>query len=562
MNDPDRADLRQPAATALDTLALDCGIEPGFVDAHGNEQQTPAATKRALLAAMGVRAESDDDIGAALRARAAQRWERALPPALVLPAGSALDIPVVLPAATRGLRWTLTLEAGDLRCGDADFSQLPLLERGPAGEAAREQRALRLPADIPAGYHRLALDDQGGELHLIISPGACWLPEALAGGARLSGIAVQLYLLRSAANWGIGDYSDLRRFVERVAHRGADVVGLNPLHELFPDDPEQASPYSPESRLLLNTLNIDVTAIAGFDTCQTVQAFVKSNQFEASLETCRTAALVEYSKVATLKRTVLRLLFDEFSKPGNERRAGFERFRAAASPALERTFVFAALRAHFAALDESRAGWQHWPQSYHDPASAAVAAFAHEHAAEVEFVAWLQWIADEQLAAVAQAAGPMRVGLYRDLAVGADPAGAETWSNARAIVDAARVGAPPDIYNPAGQNWGLPPFDPFALRLEGYATFIELVRANMRYAGALRIDHVMALAHLYWIPNGSEPPDGAYVRYPPRRPRRHHRPGKPSRPMFGRGRRSRHRAGRFSGANGAGEHPLVPRPVL
>jgi glycogen operon protein len=183
---------------------------------------------------------------------------------------------------------------------------------------------------------------------------------------------------------------------------------------------------------------------------------------------------------------------------------------------LQRSCVFQAIREHLTRTDPALTAWRTWPAELRDANGPAVEQFAGAHAERVTFRAWLQWLADTQLGAAARAAreAGMAIGLYRDLAVGADRDGAETWSNPHAVVSGAQVGAPPDIHNPAGQDWGLPPFNPRALREEGYRSFIELVRANMRHAGGLRIDHVMALQHLYWVPRGSTPADGAYVAYP------------------------------------------------
>jgi 4-alpha-glucanotransferase len=194
----------------------------------------------------------------------------------------------------------------------------------------------------------------------------------------------------------------------------------------------------------------------------------------------------------------------------------FEAFRREGGEMLQRNCLFLALREHFANQEAPRADWHSWPEEYRDPASHAVAHFAAQNRHRLDFHAWLQWVADEQLGAAATAAKRrgMAVGLYRDLAVGADRSGAETWADNAAVVSAAQVGAPPDIHNPAGQNWGLPPFHPRALLEEGYRSFIELVRANMRHAGGLRIDHVMGLQRLYWVPQGEKPSAGAYVRYP------------------------------------------------
>jgi 4-alpha-glucanotransferase len=242
---------------------------------------------------------------------------------------------------------------------------------------------------------------------------------------------------------------------------------------------------------------------------------IESSSFQSRLRRCREARTLDYSGVAALKIPALRLVFRTArADRGSAHWKGFETFRRECSGTVEPGSVFQALREHFAAESAERADWHAWPEEYRDPASEAVARFARDHADQVTFHAWLQFVADTQLDEAAEAAESMAVGLYRDLAVGADRSGAETWVNQRAVVGAAQVGAPPDIYNPQGQDWGLPPFNPTALRAEGYRSFIELVRANMRHAGGLRIDHVMALQHLYWVPQGRSPEEGGYVRYP------------------------------------------------
>jgi 4-alpha-glucanotransferase len=510
------ASLTTPIDTdaELDALARAYGIESEFVDARGERRRTTPQTQRRLLAAMGVRAESPAAVQAASSALADEAWLRAVPPVIVAAAARGVEVPLVVPATKEACTYRLTLESGAERIATVDPRALPLLERREVGGALLDRRALRL-TDVPLGYHRFGIGGDEREATIIVTPDACWLPPALVAGERLAGISIALYLLRSAGNWGIGDFSDLRAFAELVADRGADVIGLNPLHALFLDDPDHASPYSPASRLLLNVLAIDVAAIPEFASSSAVQRRFAAPDVQAALAASRAAHLVDYPAVAALKRELLAMTFAAFTDAATtERRDAFAAFRAAATPTQERTYLFVALRDWFATQAPASAAWERWPPAYRDPASPAVARFAVEHAAAVSFVAWQQWVADTQLAAAARAAQPMRVGLFRDLAVGAAPAGAETWCNARAVVSAARIGAPPDIFNPPGQNWDLPPFDPHALQAEGYASFIELLRANMRHAGALRIDHVMALQHAYWIPTGCEPGDGAYVAYP------------------------------------------------
>jgi 4-alpha-glucanotransferase len=501
---------------ALDELAARMGIEPAFRNARGETVRASADTKRRLLAAMGVPATDLAAAPATLAALDRADWQRPLPPVAVLRADAApLAVEVTLPAGTGGLGWRLALEDGGARSGRAAFSALPLLAERRLGEQVLQRRRLVLEGEIPWGYHRLTVAPGGAATTLIVAPGRCWVPPALAAGKRLWGLAVQLYLLRTATDWGIGDFGDLRSLVELAGARGADVIGLNPLHALFPDDPEYASPYSPASRLLLNVLNIDVLAVPQLPDCPPARERIAADEFRSRLDACRARHLVDYAEVAALKLPVLQMLCEAGRRDAAAWRR-FEAFRRERGDVLERTCLFLALREHFAALDPARADWHSWPEEYRDPASPAVARFAQDHRARIDFLAWLQWTADQQLGAAATAAAErgMAVGLYRDLAVGADRAGAETWANPAAVVSGAEVGAPPDIYNPAGQNWGLPPFHPRALREEAYRSFIDLVRANMRHAGGLRIDHVMALQHLYWVPEGRPPSEGAYVAYP------------------------------------------------
>jgi 4-alpha-glucanotransferase len=296
---------------------------------------------------------------------------------------------------------------------------------------------------------------------------------------------------------------------------GAEVIGLNPLHALFPDNPEHASPYSPASRLLLNVLNIDVAQLAAQFKSAKARRLIGSPAFRRRLSRCRRASHVRYADVAALKLPALRILFDAAR---SQRRSAawraYKRFERAASEAVKRACLFMALREHFSAQGPKAADWRSWPREYRHPESEAVKRFAIEHAELVSFQCWLQYVADTQLEAAAEAAAPMVIGLFRDLAVGADPAGAETWSSQRSVVSMAQIGAPPDIYNPPGQDWGLPPLNPMALRDEAYRGFIDLVRANMRHAGGLRIDHVMGLSQLYWVPKGRPPKEGTYVEYP------------------------------------------------
>lgn len=342
----------------------------------------------------------------------------------------------------------------------------------------------------------------------------CHMPEP---GARLFGPAIQLYALRSKRNWGVGDFTNLADLARIAAAQGASFVGVNPLHELFLDRPAQASPYSPSTRLALNPLYIDVEAVGEFRDCAEARALVASDAFARNVAALRKTAFIDYAGVWTAKRAVLELLFGHFAKQASSDRAkAFRTFVASQRHAVYDAALFDALQAHLVARDPTVWGWPAWPIEYRARGGAAVAAFKRDHARAVDFHLYLQWQADLQLARAHAAAldAGMSIGLYRDLAVGANPGGAETWQAPRLFANGVHVGAPPDDFNRKGQDWGLPPWIPNELRTEGYAPFLALVRANMRHAGALRIDHVMGLSRLYWIPQGLSPEHGAYVRYP------------------------------------------------
>jgi 4-alpha-glucanotransferase len=501
----------------LDELAEKMGIAAEFLDARGSVICTGADTKRKLLRAMGVEVTTDEQVRAALQALDRAAWTHTLAPVKVLRGGlEPLELDLVLPRGTGSIAWRMLTEEGAELSGEVSFEQLRLVADICLDDCTLERRRLPLEAKLPWGYHRLSIEPSGAAMTLIVCPEQCWLPE-LTQGERLWGITAQLYLLRSEGNWGIGDFSDLAKLVAIAGANGADVVGLNPLHSLLSDDPQHASPYSPASRLLLNVSNIDVTAIAELRTSAHARELIAATGFRAQVEACRAADLVDYAAVADLKLQVLRALFEECRGAADQRRwAAFKGFQRDRAGLLELGCVFLALRDHFLRESPERADWHQWPAEFRDATSGAVQRFAREHRVEVDFLAWLQWIAEGQLAGAQAAAreSGMRVGLYRDLAVGADRAGAETWSNPRAVISEAHIGAPPDIYNPAGQDWGLPPFNPRALREENYRSFVELIRANMRCAGGLRIDHVMGLQQLYWIAHNDTPMDGAYVRYP------------------------------------------------
>jgi 4-alpha-glucanotransferase len=260
------------------------------------------------------------------------------------------------------------------------FRTLPFLQRREINNGSRERRSLNLDAAIPTGYHRLTLTPGGAESALIVPPGRCWLPREIEEGRRLWGVAAQLYLLKSSTNWGIGDFSDLRELARMLVSTGAQAIGLNPLHALFVDDPERASPYSPASRLLLNVLNIDVPAVAEACSCALALEAIEGDEFQQELRASRGSDMVDYTRITRLKLTVLKLIFESWAgKYDSAEWQRFEAFRRAAHESVSRSCLFLALREHFAAQTPPLADWRDWPADFKSPDSAAVSRFARDH---------------------------------------------------------------------------------------------------------------------------------------------------------------------------------------
>jgi 4-alpha-glucanotransferase len=502
-------------AEALDKLAEKCGIESEFWDLTGQSRPTLPETKRLLLAAMGLAAQNSSQVASSLSEIEREEWKEGLPEIVVAYSDRPISVELVLPRDHGDISWQLTLESGDVRTGRAKFENLELIKLGADDSKLLEKRRLPLDNDLPWGYDSLKLDRGRTETTLVVTPGRCWLPPNLANGQKLGGLAAQLYLLRSSSNWGIGDFSDLRRLLEIGSRSGAQIVGINPIHAMFIGNPEHASPYSPSHRSLLNVLYLDVAALPELADCQEAQQLIASADFRRKLDACRAVRYVDYANIATLKLQVLQLLFARWqAAPHAQRLQSFEAFKQSKSESWRRACVFEALCQEFASGDSGLTGWKNWPAEYRNPVSAETDRFANRHQSEIEFHAWLQWLADEQLKNAVTAGTQMSVGLYGDLAVGSHPDGSEAWANQHALAANVSVGAPPDDFNREGQNWGLPPYNPHALRRLRYRPFIELIRANMRHRGALRIDHAMALQHLYWVPDQHSAKDGAYVSYP------------------------------------------------
>jgi 4-alpha-glucanotransferase/(1->4)-alpha-D-glucan 1-alpha-D-glucosylmutase len=508
--------LERATDTALEKLAALHGIESGYHDVWGHWRAASPETLRAILRSLGVDADNPAQaLAAHERARAAERLPRAI---VCRPADLHKGVRLQLPqrALAHTFAWRIVEEDGGSREEPFDPLALPVIEEFAGDTAPVRAFRLPLPADLPAGYHRLEILEGGAPCacaELIVVPATCYLPPAFASGARFWGCSVQLYGVRSRRNAGIGDFTDLRRCAEAWAERGAAFVGTNPLHALSLADPEHASPYSPTSRLFLNPLYIDIAAVEDFAELAAQDSEIVA-RWEALGAALREGDSVDYTGVAAAKRAMFEKLHGHFLArhvcvPTRRARA-FRHFREARGDALRCHAIHEALREHLGKP------WPQWPEEYRDPASPAVQRFAAENDERVSLHAYLQWQADLQLAEAHARAkeSAMAIGLYADLAVSIALDGSEAWSYRELYALGASVGAPPDAFSPRGQDWGLPPLSPRALRDSAYAPFIATLRANMARAGALRIDHVMGLTRLFWVPHGMEASQGAYVRYP------------------------------------------------
>jgi 4-alpha-glucanotransferase len=500
------------------------GIGDAYHDYRGELRHFSLETKKSLLRAMQCKVDEPAALALELRELEAARWRKLLPPvAAARRAQIGIDINSTARDFGSTLMWSVRLEDGSHHNGVKSTADCPEVWRGEIEGSWITRRRFDLPIELPAGYHELEAKIDGGTTErctLIISPPQCYEPPRIAAGGRLWGIAVQLYTLRSRDNWGIGDFSDLRFLIRWAASHGAGFVGLNPLHALAPADPERSSPYSASSRHFLNVLYVAVPLVPEFQDCAAVHERLADPSIAQRLYELRACELVDYRGVADLKFEILVLLYRDFRDRhlaySTCRARDFRAFVAGGGDLLQMHARFDALDRYFRATLGVASGWLNWPEEFRDAHGQAAARFAAAHPEEVEFHAYLQWLAHDQLCgaqALTRELG-MAIGLYGDYAVGANPSGSETWADPSSYCRGAEIGAPPDPLALKGQGWGIPPQDPsvmLAQRLEG---FVRLIRNNMRYYGALRLDHVMSLFRLWWVAAGLPPTEGAYVHYP------------------------------------------------
>jgi 4-alpha-glucanotransferase len=495
--------MTEPPASLVE-LARRYGVATEYEDWTGSITPVPDSTVVAVLDALGVSATTEDERTAALTAHDRHYWARALPPAIVGRAGVASSFWVHV---THGdpARLRLRLEDGSVRTRlrQLENNRTPYdLDGRLVGEATFE-----LPADLPLGYHRLHLQVDSSDVStlVIVSPPSLGLPAKL-GPSRAWGLATQLYSVRSRQSWGIGDLTDLADLaVWSASLHGASFVLVNPLHAAAPAPPMEPSPYLPTSRRFVNPLYLRVEAIAEYADVEQ-RGRIRRARVKAQGHADR-AKRIDRDAAWKAKRTELESVYRVKRSAG--RQLAYAAYRKREGQSLDHFATWCAL------AEEYGNDWRQWPEELQRPASAAVAEFAAQHARTVDFHRWLQWQLDDQLTAAQATAvqAGMQLGVMHDLAVGVDANGADAWALQDVLALGVTAGAPPDEFNQLGQDWSQPPWRPDVLGEQAYEPFRALVNAVLRHAGGVRIDHIIGLFRLWWIPKGAPPTEGTYVRY-------------------------------------------------
>jgi 4-alpha-glucanotransferase len=489
---------------SLGELARRYGVATEYEDWTGRQVDVPETTLVSVLAALGVPAATEDDRAAALATHDRDYWSRALPPTIVARADSASSFWVHVTHGDPVGLW-IRLEDGSVRAGMRQLeNHTPPYDLGDKliGEASFE-----LPDDLPLGYHRLYIQAGSTESSttLIVVPAKLEMPPRL-GAKRTWGLATQLYSVQSERSWGIGDLTDLTDLaVWSGACYGAGYILVNPLHSAAPVAPMEPSPYLPTSRRYVNPLYLRPEAIPEFAEVRQ-RGRIRRTRL-ALQENSRRTELIDRDAAWAAKREVLESVYRVKRSAG--RQLAYEAYREREGRSLDDFAVWCAL------AERHGPDWHRWPKKFSGPARSGVAEFAAKHAETVDFHRWLQWQLDDQLATAQSTAvrAGMELGIMHDLAVGVDPNGADAWAMQDVLALGVTAGAPPDEFNQLGQDWSQPPWRPDQLVDQGYRPFRAMVNAILRHGSGVRVDHIIGMFRLWWIPKGALPTDGTYVRY-------------------------------------------------
>jgi 4-alpha-glucanotransferase len=506
----------------LERAASVCGIEPGFWDIWGRYHNTSHDARQTILQAKGIAAATQAELETAMADRAHRDWHRLLPPCIVAGETPSVELPLSFPAEAMGLRAHIVVrrESGETEHVDLSLWDLPQTASIEMDVRTWVRKTARLPFALPLGYHEIEakVGDASATTRYIVTPDRAWSDPHLGRGGRCAGVSISLYGVRSERNWGCGDFRDLLDVIDWVGGElGASFVGLNPLHAIHNRRPFNTSPYLPNCIYYQNFLYLDVEGMEDYANCSRARTLRESPEVSAEIAALRDSEFVEYERLAALKLRFLKIAFARFLR---ERRAGtarakeFDRFLAREGDLLAKFALYSALDEHLHRQDPDLWLWTDWPAPYQDPDSPETAAFRDKHWRSVMFYQYLQWQIDLQLAAAQRHACDRRlsIGLYHDLALATDRFGSDLWAHRPFFVNGCRVGSPPDDFAPQGQDWGFPPPNAERHRENGYRLFAESIRRNCRHGGALRIDHVMRLFRLYWIPDDCDATKGAYVK--------------------------------------------------
>ncbi|GHE78069.1 4-alpha-glucanotransferase [Thalassotalea profundi] len=500
-------------------LAELVGFHQSYVDCFGRYIPANEEAEYALLTAMGYKLDNEQLLKQSINYLEQREWLNILPSAHIAKLEESVhQVSISLPAdSCDDISYNIQLEKGENTSGVTKLSQLKQVAVKELNNKQYIKYLLQLP-ELEMGYHILTIEvgEYKDSCPLIFAPKTCYSPQE-ASKEKIWGYAAQLYSLTSENNWGMGDFGDLLSLVELSAKQEASVIGLNPLHPLYQNNPAHRSPYSPTSRCFLNTLYIDVKQIPNYQTCETAQLLVNSHEFKNKVNYARNCELIDYTAVSDIKFSVIEILYQDFIKNNNcALTEEFLEFKAQGGDDLKRLATFEALYEHFRKIDEHAFGWSAWPEAYQQPSNAAVMEFQQLNAERINYFTYVQWLAHRQLKNVADTAKErgMPIGLYMDLAVGCDGSGVDIWSDKEMYVPGAAVGAPPDAMNVLGQDWGLTPINPVALQEQGYLPLAKALRSNMQYAGALRIDHILGLMRQYWVAPGMAADQGVYITFP------------------------------------------------
>ena len=491
---------------SLQNLARAYGVETEYRDINGRRQEACPEALLAVLQALGAPIERIDDIPAARWERRQLYWRQPLEPVIVAWDGASAetDLRLLSDKASGTVQCHLKLETGEVQHWTIDLAGLPTTHESSVEGTRYTAKTFIVPQALPSGYHRLTVEtpSQLAEAMVISAPARAYSPFGEAPSP-VWGVFLPLYALYSKRSWGSGDFSDLEAFMEWVSSLGGNVVATLPFLASFLDNPCDSSPYTPVSRLFWNEFYIDVLRVPEMTHCPETQAMVETTDFKNEIEALSGLRLVEYRRQMAIKRRVLEKLAKSLSSESGERYQAFQRFLKEHDGLLD--------YARFRATCESRGEtWRTWPQPLRD-------GVLHEEDSDREaehYHAYVQWLADEQLRGLSEGAREKGLRLYLDLPLGVHRDGYDTWRERDLFVPGVSAGAPPDALFHKGQDWGFPPLHPQKMREQGYRYPIAYLNHHMKYADILRIDHVMGMHHLFWVPKGMEATEGVYVRYP------------------------------------------------